>query len=36
VPLGSSVTLRAVSIDNKSQWDSNPMGLSQTLTWKVP
>jgi ABC-type glycerol-3-phosphate transport system substrate-binding protein len=36
VPLGSSVTLRAVSIDNKSQWDSNPMGLTQTLTWKVP
>ena len=36
VALGSSVTLRATSVDNKSQFDSNPMALTSTLTWKVP
>jgi len=37
IPLGSSVSLRAVSIDNKSQFDTpNPFALTSTYTWKVP
>src|SRR5439155_8352117 len=37
IPLGSQVSLRAVSVDGKSQFDmQNPVALSSTITWKVP
>jgi len=37
IALGSSVTLRAVTVDNKSQFDTpNPVVLTSTYTWKVP
>ena len=37
IPQGSQVVLRAVTVDGKSQFDSqNPMPLTSTTTWKVP
>jgi len=37
IPLGSMVLLRAVTVDNKSQFDTqNPVALTSTYTWKVP
>lgn len=37
IALGSQVLLRAVTIDNKSQFDTqNPVALTSTYTWKVP
>lgn len=37
VPEGSQVLLRAVTVDGKSQFDSqNPIALTSTATWRVP
>jgi hypothetical protein len=37
IPLGSMVLLRAVTVDSKSQFDTqNPVALTSTYTWKVP
>lgn len=37
IALGSTVMLRAVSVDGKSQFDSkDPIVLASTNTWKVP
>jgi hypothetical protein len=37
IPLGSLVLLRAVTVDSKSQFDTqNPVPLTSTYTWKVP
>jgi hypothetical protein len=37
VALGSQVLLRAVTVDGKSQFDTqNPVALTSTYTWKVP
>jgi len=37
IALGSTVMLRAVSVDGKSQFDSQgPIVLASTNTWKVP
>ena len=36
IALGTQVVLRAVTIDGQRQFDSDPMSLSSTYTWKVP
>lgn len=37
VPQGSQVLLRAVTIDGKSQFDTqNPITLTSSYTWRVP
>ena len=37
IPLGTQVLLRAVTVDGKSQFDTqNPVALTSTYTWKVP
>jgi len=37
IPQGSQVTLRAVTVDGKSQFDSQtPMTLTSTSSWRVP
>lgn len=36
VSLGTQVVLRAVTIDGQRQFDSDPMPLPSTYTWKVP
>jgi queuine/archaeosine tRNA-ribosyltransferase len=37
IALGSQVLLRAVTVDGKSQFDTqNPVALTSTYTWKVP
>lgn len=37
IPLGTQVLLRAVTLDGKSQFDTqNPVALTSTYTWKVP
>jgi hypothetical protein len=36
VALGTQVRLRAVTIDGQRQFDSDPVSLSSTYTWKVP
>jgi predicted polyphosphate/ATP-dependent NAD kinase len=37
IPQGSQVVLRAVTVDGKSQFDSQtPMALTSTTTWRVP
>jgi predicted polyphosphate/ATP-dependent NAD kinase len=37
IPQGSQVVLRAVSVDGKSQFDSQgPITLTSTVTWRVP
>ena len=37
IALGSQVLLRAVTVDNKSQFDTqNPITLTSTYTWRVP
>jgi hypothetical protein len=36
IPLGSQVLLRAVTLDSKSQFDSQNLTLSSTSAWRVP
>lgn len=37
IPQGSQVLLRAVTVDGKSQFDTqNPIALTSTYTWRVP
>jgi queuine/archaeosine tRNA-ribosyltransferase len=37
IALGSQVLLRAVTVDGKSQFDTqNPVALTSTYTWRVP
>jgi hypothetical protein len=37
IPLGTQVQLRAVTVDGRSQIDSqNPLTVASTFTWKVP
>ena len=36
IALGTQVVLRAVTIDGQRQFDSDPMSLPSTYTWKVP
>ena len=37
IALGTQVLLRAVTVDGKSQFDTqNPVALTSTYTWRVP
>lgn len=37
IPQGSQVALRAVSVDGKSQFDTqNPITLTSSVSWRVP